>query len=63
MQKVYIFDLDGTLIDSMPTGVGIVLGFLDEKGISYPRIESKPKKVDEDEFIHPKKSMIICLMA
>ena len=36
MQKVYIFDLDGTLIDSMPTGVGIVLGFLDEKGISYP---------------------------
>ena len=36
MQKVYIFDLDGTLVDSMPTGVGIVLGFLDEKGISYP---------------------------
>jgi len=35
-QKVYIFDLDGTLIDSMPTGVGIVLGFLDEKGIAYP---------------------------
>ena len=36
MQKVYIFDLDGTLIDSMPVGIGIVLGFLDEKGISYP---------------------------
>ena len=36
MQKVYIFDLDGTLIDSMPTGVGIVLGFLDKKGIPYP---------------------------
>ena len=36
MQKVYIFDLDGTLIDSMPVGVGIVLGFLDKKGISYP---------------------------
>jgi len=36
MQKVYIFDLDGTLVDSMPVGVGIVLGFLDEKGISYP---------------------------
>ena len=36
MQKVYIFDLDGTLVDSMPTGVGIVLGFLDEKGIPYP---------------------------
>ncbi|MBQ7948367.1 MAG: HAD family phosphatase [Clostridia bacterium] len=36
MQKAYIFDLDGTLVDSMPVGVGIVLGFLDEKGISYP---------------------------
>ena len=36
MQKTYIFDLDGTLIDSMPVGIGIVLGFLDEKGISYP---------------------------
>ena len=36
MQKVYIFDLDGTLVDSMPVGIGIVLGFLDERGISYP---------------------------
>ena len=36
MQKVYIFDLDGTLVDSMPVGIGIVLGFLKEKGISYP---------------------------
>lgn len=36
MQDVYIFDLDGTLIDSMPVGIGIVLGFLDEKGIDYP---------------------------
>lgn len=36
MQKVYIFDLDGTLIDSMPVGIGIVLGFLKEKGIDYP---------------------------
>ena len=36
MRKVYIFDLDGTLIDSMPTGVGIVVGFLDKKGIPYP---------------------------
>ena len=36
MQKIYIFDLDGTLVDSMPVGIGIVLGFLDEKGIPYP---------------------------
>ena len=36
MRKTYIFDLDGTLVDSMPTGIGIVLGFLDEKGIAYP---------------------------
>lgn len=34
--QVYIFDLDGTLIDSMPTGVGIVLSFLEKQGISYP---------------------------
>ena len=36
MSKVYVFDLDGTLVDSMPVGIGIVLGFLDEHGISYP---------------------------
>ncbi len=35
-EKVYIFDLDGTLIDSMPPAVKIVLDFLDEQGISYP---------------------------
>lgn len=36
MNKIYIFDLDGTLIDSMPVGVGIVLGFLKENGIPCP---------------------------
>ena len=36
MKEYYIFDLDGTLIDSMPVGVGISLDFLDEQGISYP---------------------------
>ena len=36
MQKVYIFDLDGTLVDSMPVFSGVVLGFLDKNGISYP---------------------------
>ena len=35
-EKIIIFDLDGTLVDSMPVGVGIVLGFLDDKGIAYP---------------------------
>ncbi len=34
-EKVYIFDLDGTLVDSMPTAVRIVLSLLDEQGISY----------------------------
>ncbi len=35
-KRVYIFDLDGTLADSMPTAVKIVLSLLDEKGIAYP---------------------------
>ncbi len=34
--KIYLFDLDGTLANSMPTAVQIVLSFLDERGISYP---------------------------
>ncbi len=36
VKKVIIFDLDGTLVDSMPVGVGIVLGYLQEKNIPYP---------------------------
>lgn len=34
--KNYIFDLDGTLVDSMSKAVKIVLDYLDERGISYP---------------------------
>ena len=33
--KAYIFDLDGTLIDSMPYFAKTMLGILDEHGISY----------------------------
>lgn len=36
MSRIWLFDLDGTLIDSMPTGVDIVLQFLRERGVSYP---------------------------
>lgn len=36
MSRIWLFDLDGTLIDSMPTGMDVVLQFLDEKGVSYP---------------------------
>ena len=36
MQKVYIFDLDGTLIDSMSVFSGVVLDFLNKHDISYP---------------------------
>jgi len=35
MQKAYLFDFDGTLVDSMPTFVSTMLRILDENGISY----------------------------
>ena len=31
----YLFDFDGTLVDSMPTFVGIMKNILDENNISY----------------------------
>jgi HAD superfamily hydrolase (TIGR01509 family) len=34
--ETYIFDLDGTLADSMPIAVELVLKYLEEYGISYP---------------------------
>jgi len=36
MKEIYIFDLDGTLIDSMKPAVRKVLEVLDEYGITYP---------------------------
>jgi len=33
--KYYLFDFDGTLVDSMPTFVSTMLRILDENGISY----------------------------
>jgi len=33
--KTYLFDFDGTLVDSMPTYVGLMKRILDENGISY----------------------------
>lgn len=33
--KTYLFDFDGTLVDSMPTFVSSTLRILDENGISY----------------------------
>ena len=35
MMKTYLFDFDGTLVDSMPTYVRAMLRILDENGISY----------------------------
>jgi HAD superfamily hydrolase (TIGR01509 family) len=35
MKKYYLFDFDGTLVDSMPTFVSSMLRILDENGISY----------------------------
>ena len=33
--RTYLFDFDGTLVDSMPTYVGLMLRILDEAGILY----------------------------
>ncbi len=36
MKETYIFDFDGTLVDSMTPAVNVLLGYLDERGIKYP---------------------------
>lgn len=33
--KAYLFDFDGTLVDSMPTYVSVMLRILDENGVEY----------------------------
>ena len=36
--KTYLFDFDGTLVDSMPTYITAMLRILDENNISYDSI-------------------------
>ena len=36
MKKAYVFDFDGTLVDSMPTWSKKVLSVLDKCGVTYP---------------------------
>lgn len=36
MFNTYLFDFDGTLVDSMPTYASVMMRILDENGISYP---------------------------
>ena len=34
-EKTFLFDFDGTLVDSMPTFAEVMLRILDENGIKY----------------------------
>lgn len=34
-KKIYLFDFDGTLVDSMPTYASLMLRILDERGVTY----------------------------
>ena len=34
--NTYLFDFDGTLVDSMPTYASVMLRILDESGVEYP---------------------------
>ena len=34
--NTYLFDFDGTLVDSMPTYGRMMLGILNDYGVSYP---------------------------
>ncbi len=34
--KTYVFDFDGTLVDSMPSYIGVMLRILDEEGVRHP---------------------------
>ena len=36
MERTYIFDFDGTLVDSMTSAVKVLLGYLDERNVCYP---------------------------
>ena len=36
MNRTYLFDFDGTLVDSMPTFISVMLRILDEHGIKHP---------------------------
>ena len=37
MYKAYLFDFDGTLVDSMPAYVSVMLRILDENGVKYEK--------------------------
>ena len=36
-KKTYLFDFDGTLVDSMPYFIGVMLRILDENNIKYEK--------------------------
>ena len=43
----YLFDFDGTLVDSMDTYVGVMLSILDKNGIKYDALKSMNMQVTD----------------
>ena len=54
--KTYLFDFDGTLVDSMPTFTAVMLKILNENNIKYD--ENNPQEFFEDGQTYEKNDIM-----